>query len=155
MKVKRIGIDLAKNVFQLHGVDRHDQVVLKRRCTRTQWLKVLMTAAETECEIGMEACGGAHHWARVLEAHGYTVKLIPPQFVKPYVKSHKNDAKESLFTRSIGSASNALNIVYLSFSYDYCLLNRNGIPDNCPIAVAVGHCHFIDFIWIRPVWLYT
>ncbi len=94
-KLSRIGIDLAKNVFQCHGVDRQGQVVWKRRLTRNKWLKFLMEVAHKDCEIGMEACGGAHHWARVLQAHGYTVKLIPPQFVKPYVKSNKNDANDA------------------------------------------------------------
>ena len=95
MNISRIGIDLAKNVFQLHGVDRSGKAVWKRRLKRDQWLKVLLDQAEPGCEIGMEACGGAHHWARELESRGYTVKLIAPQFVKPYVKSNKNDANDA------------------------------------------------------------
>ena len=94
-KLSRVGIDLAKNVFQLHGVDRHGKAVWRRRLRRGNWLKVLMKTAEPTCEIGMEACTGAHHWARRLEARGYTVKLIAPQFVKPYVKSNKNDATDA------------------------------------------------------------
>jgi transposase len=86
---------LAKNVFQLHGVDRHGKVVWKRRLKRDQWLKALLDQVEPGCEIGMEACGGAHHWARQLQARGYTVRLIPPQFVKPFVKSNKNDANDA------------------------------------------------------------
>jgi len=95
MKLSRIGIDLAKNVFQLHGVDRKGEAVWKRRLKRDQWLKVLLDQTEPGCEIGMEACGGAHHWARELESRGYTVRLIAPQFVKPYVKSNKNDANDA------------------------------------------------------------
>ena len=95
MNISRIGIDLAKNVFQLHGVDRREKVVWKRRLKRDQWLKAVMVHAEPGCEMGMEACGGAHHWARELEARGFTVKLIAPQFVKPYVKSNKNDANDA------------------------------------------------------------
>ena len=95
MKLSRVGVDLAKNVFQLHGVDRHGKVVWKRRLRRDQWLKALLNQVEPGCEIGMEACGGAHHWARELQSLGYTVKLIPPQFVKPYVKSNKNDANDA------------------------------------------------------------
>ncbi len=95
MNISRIGIDLAKNVFQLHGVDRSGKAVWKRRLKRDQWLKVLLDQAEPGCEIGMEACGGAHHWARELESRGYTVKLMAPQFVKPYVKSNKNDANDA------------------------------------------------------------
>ena len=95
MKLIRVGVDLAKNVFQLHGVDQSEKVALRRKLTRENWLKVLLKAVEPGCEIGMEACGGAHHWARKLQAHGFRVKLIAPQFVKPYVKSNKNDANDA------------------------------------------------------------
>jgi transposase len=95
MNLSRVGVDLAKNVFQLHGVDRHEKVVWKRRLSRAKWLQVLLKQVEPGCEIGMEACAGAHHWARELESRGYIVKLIPPQFVKPYVKSNKNDANDA------------------------------------------------------------
>ena len=95
MKIKRMGVDLAKNVYQLHGVDGGDKCVLRRRLKRANWLPVLFDKAESGCEIGMEACTGAHHWARLLQSKGYKVKLIAPQFVKPYVKSNKNDAKDA------------------------------------------------------------
>ena len=95
MKLSYVGVDLAKNVFQLHGVDRTGQSIWRRRLRRDQWLKVLLDKIEPGCEIGMEACTGAHHWARVLQAKGFTVKLIAPQFVKPYVKSQKNDAHDA------------------------------------------------------------
>ena len=95
MKLSRVGIDLAKNVYQLHGVDCSGETMWTRRLRRGQWLQALMDKAEPGCEIGMEACGGAHHWARELQARGYTVRLIPPQFVKPYVKSNKNDANDA------------------------------------------------------------
>jgi len=95
MKLSRVGVDLAKNVFQLHGVDRQGKAVWKRRLSRSKWLQVLLDQVEPGCEIGMEACAGAHHWARELQAHGYIVRLIPPQFVKPYVKSNKNDANDA------------------------------------------------------------
>ena len=78
-KLSRVGIDLAKNVFQLHGVDRHGKVVWRRRLTRDKWLKALLEKVEPSCEIGMEACAGAHHWARELQAEGFTVKLVAPQ----------------------------------------------------------------------------
>jgi transposase len=82
-------------VFQLHGVDRHGKVVWKRRLKRDQWLKAVLDRGQPGCEIGMEACGSSHHWARELQSRGYTVKLIAPQFVKPYVKSNKNDANDA------------------------------------------------------------
>jgi len=95
MKLSRVGIDLAKNVYQLHGVDRSGKTIWKRRLKRHQWLKVLLDKTEPGCVIGLEACASAHHWGRELQSRGYTVKLIPPQFVKPYVKSNKNDARDA------------------------------------------------------------
>jgi len=95
MKVMRVGVDLAKNVFQVHGVDRNEKPVWRRRLSRKNWVKVLLETVEPGCEIGMESCGGAHHWARQLQAQGFQVKLIAPQFVKPYVKSNKNDANDA------------------------------------------------------------
>lgn len=95
MKLSYVGVDLAKNVFQLHGVDRHGQAVWRRRLRRGQWLKVLLETVESGCIIGMEACASAHHWARQIEAHGYDVRLVAPQFVKPFVKSNKNDRNDA------------------------------------------------------------
>ncbi|MBV8657667.1 MAG: IS110 family transposase [Burkholderiales bacterium] len=95
MKLKRLGIDLAKEVFQLHGVDGQERVVLRKRLRRAEFLAYLRDQVEQHCEIGMEACGGAHHWARQLQAMGFRVKLMAPQFVKPYVKSNKNDARDA------------------------------------------------------------
>jgi transposase len=95
MKLNRIGIDLAKNVFQLHGVDDRGKVVFRKRLTRDRWLSVFCESVEPGCEVGMEACGGAHHWARQLQARGFVVKVIAPQFVTPYVKSNKNDANDA------------------------------------------------------------
>ena len=95
MKLIRVGVDLAKNVIQVHGVDRNEKPVWRRTLPRKTWLKVLLETVEPGCEIGMEACGGAHHWARKLQELGFKVKLIAPQFVKPYVKSNKNDANDA------------------------------------------------------------
>lgn len=95
MNLIRVGVDLAKSVFQVHGVDRAERSVWRRRLRREDWIDVLRDRVEPGCEIGMEACGGAHHWARELQKFGYKVKLIAPQFVKPYVKSNKNDAADA------------------------------------------------------------
>lgn len=95
MKLIRVGVDLAKNVFQLHGVDRSERAVWRRRLRRENWIEVLCEQLEPGAEVGMEACGGAHHWARLLQRLGYKVRLIAPQFVKPYVKSNKNDAADA------------------------------------------------------------
>lgn len=93
MKLKRLGIDLAKNVYQVHGVDDNEQVRVRKSFSRTQLRRFL--AGLEPALIGMEACGGSHYWGRELTAMGHDVKLIPPQFVKPYVKRHKNDAVDA------------------------------------------------------------
>lgn len=93
MKVTTVGIDLAKNVFQVHGVDERGKTVLKRQLKRDQVGPFF--ANLPACLIGMEACGSAHHWARKLGALGHAVKLMAPQFVKPYVKTNKNDAADA------------------------------------------------------------
>ena len=95
MEIKRVGVDLAKNVFQLHGVDRHEKPVWKKSLRRGQWLQELHHRVAPGAEIGMEACAGAHHWGRQLRARGYRVKLMAPQFVKPYVKSNKSDRNDA------------------------------------------------------------
>lgn len=95
MKISRVGVDLAKNVFQLHGVDSRGKAVWKRQLPRDKWLRALSDTVEPGALIGLEACAGAHHWARLLIAKGYTVKIIPPQFVTPFVKSNKNDANDA------------------------------------------------------------
>ena len=95
MKIKRVGVDLAKNVFQLHGVDDRGKAVWKHRLSRGKWLAVLSDTVPPGTEVGMEACAGAHHWARQLIDRGYAVKIIAPQFVKPFIKSNKNDANDA------------------------------------------------------------
>jgi transposase len=93
MNVTTIGLDIAKNVFQVHGVDGKGKVVVRRSLKRGQ---VLAFFANLEaCVIGLEACAGAHYWARELEKLGHTVRLISPQFVKPYVKGNKNDKNDA------------------------------------------------------------
>lgn len=93
MNIKRIGIDLAKQVFQLHGVDHHEKPVLRKQLRRNQVLNYF--AKLSPCLIGIEACSSSHYWARELQKLGHTVKLMAPQFVKPYVKGNKNDANDA------------------------------------------------------------
>ena len=76
MKLMRIGVDLTKNVFQIHGVDCHEKPIWRQRLPRDLWLQTVLEKVEPGCEIGMESCGWAHHWARQLEALGFRVKLI-------------------------------------------------------------------------------
>ncbi len=91
--IKVVGVDLAKNIFQIYGVDGKDHCVFSKALRRS---KVLTYFANLPpCRIGMEACGSAHYWARELTLLGHDVKLMAPQFVKPYVKTNKNDARDA------------------------------------------------------------
>ena len=93
MQVTTIGLDIAKNVFQLHGIDAEGRVLIRRKVRRDQLLPLL--TAIGPCLIGMEACATAHHWARELMGFGHEVKLMPPAYVKAYVKRNKNDAADA------------------------------------------------------------
>jgi transposase len=91
--VTTVGIDLAKNVFSVHGVDAHGAVVLRRIVTRGKLVAVV--AQLPACLIGLEACSGAHEWARQFQRFGHAVKLMAPKFVAPYRKSGKNDGNDA------------------------------------------------------------
>lgn len=93
MKATTIGIDLAKNVFQVHAVNEYGKTVLKKQLKRDQMAEFF--ANLPAALIGMEACSGAHYWARKLTGMGHDVRLMAPQFVKPYVKTNKNDAADA------------------------------------------------------------
>ena len=91
--ISMIGLDLAKNVFQVHGVDVDGEVVVRRQLRRNQVEKFFAELPPTR--VGMEACGSAHHWARLIGGHGHEVRLMPPSYVKPYVKRNKNDGRDA------------------------------------------------------------
>jgi len=93
MEVTTVGTDIAKRIFQIHGVDKNGKTILKKKLMRDQVLSFIVNLPK--CLIGMEACGGANYWAREITKLGHEVKLIAPQFVKPYVKSNKNDQADA------------------------------------------------------------
>src|SRR5262245_13812867 len=93
MEITTIGIDLAKNVFQVHGVDATGEVVVRRSLRRAEMLPFF--ARLPSCLVGMEACGTSHYWARELIKLGHQVRLMPPAYVKPYVKRGKTDASDA------------------------------------------------------------
>ena len=99
MQISTIGIDIGKNSFHFVGFDARGGIVVRRQCSRTQLIRAL--ANVPPCLVGMEACCGAHHLGRILIAQGHDVRLIPPQYVKPFVKSHKNDLLDA---EAIGEA---------------------------------------------------
>ena len=92
-EITTIGFDLAKSVFQVHGADRDGRPLVRKTLRRAQLLDFF--AGLPACLVGMEACGSAHHWARELRALGHRVRLIPPQYVRPFVKTNKNDAADA------------------------------------------------------------
>lgn len=92
-KVTIIGIDLAKNVFQLHGAASDGSVVFRKKLSRLQFRKFM--AVQPECIVAMEACGSAHYWAREMAGLGHEPKLIAPHYVKPFIKRQKNDAADA------------------------------------------------------------
>ena len=91
--VKTIGLDIAKSVFQVHGVDAAGQVILRRQLNRRYVLAFFQKLPP--CLVGIEACASSHHWSRELQALGHTVRLMAPAYVKPYVKRQKNDATDA------------------------------------------------------------
>ena len=95
-EVSIIGVDLAKNVFQLHGSGADGSVLFRRQVRRAQFLEFF--EAHERCIVAMEACASAHHWGRQLQVMGYEVRLIAPAYVKPFVKRQKNDAACLLYT---------------------------------------------------------
>lgn len=106
MNITTVGIDLAKNVFQVHGVDERGKVMLRKSVKRSELTK-MFTNLPT-CLIGMEACGSAHYWARRLMEFGHTVKLMAPQFVKPYVNFLLHTSRE-VFAADLMAAAKALD----------------------------------------------
>src|SRR3974390_1204331 len=91
--ITTVGLDIAKSVFQVHGVDAAGQVVIRRQLRRRQVLPFFQKLPP--CLVGIEACASSHHWSRELEALGHTVRLMPPAYVKPYIKRQKNDAADA------------------------------------------------------------
>jgi transposase len=92
-EISTIGLDIAKNVFHAHGADAGGQQLFSRRIARGKVIEFF--AAQPRCLVALEACGGAHHWARQLMGMGHEVRLIPPAYVKPFVKRQKNDAADA------------------------------------------------------------
>src|SRR5260370_6031132 len=91
--VTTIGLDIAKMVFQVHGIDAEGKVIVRRKLKRRYVVPFFQRLPP--CLIGIEACASSHHWSREMQALGHTVRLMPPAYVKPYVKRHKNDAADA------------------------------------------------------------
>jgi len=92
-EITTVGVDLAKSVFQIHGIDAEGAIVVRRQLRRNQMLEFFQRLGP--CLVGMEACAGAHHWARELTRFGHDVRLMPPSYVKPYVRRGKTDQADA------------------------------------------------------------
>ena len=156
MQITTIGLDLAKHVFQVHGIDAAEKVVVRKQFRRGQVLKFF--EALSPCLIGMEACASAHHWARELTKLGHTVRLMPAKDVKAYIRRNKNDAADAAaiceavrrpsmrfvggqIGRSAGSvdaASHARSAGAATDASDQCLAGAYGRTRYCGGARARG-----------------
>jgi len=125
-QVVTVGLDLAKSVFQVHGVDAAGEVIVRRQIRRSQLLPFF--AKQPGCLVGMEACASSHHWARELTALGHEVKLMPAQYVKPYVKRGCWPARS--WRASPIPASSALGVTWPRGSASF--------PDRTPAAARSG-----------------
>src|ERR1017187_5149753 len=109
--ITTIGLDIAKSVFQVHGVDAEDKVIIRRQLKRRYVLAFFQKLPP--CLVGIEACASSHHWSRELKALGHTVRLMPPAYVKPYVKRQKNDAADA---EAICEAVSRVNMRFVATS---------------------------------------
>ena len=121
-----IGLDIAKSVFQVHGVDAAGQVVIRRQLKRRYVLSFFQKLPQ--CLVGIEACASSHHWSRELQALGHTVRLMPPAYVKPYVKRQKNDATDAE-AKSVRQSPEHARVVA---NQDFRAAERLGAPPHAP-----------------------
>jgi len=137
--VTTIGLDIAKSVFQVHGVDANGQVVIRRQLKRRYILAFFQKVPP--CLVGIEACASSHHWSRELQALGHTVRLMPPAYVKPYVKRHKNDATDAEAICEAVSRPNMRFVATKTPGQQSCLtLHRTPAPVHPPADLG-DQCH--------------
>ena len=150
--ITTIGLDIAKSVFQVHGVDADGHVVVRRQLKRRYVLAFFQKLPP--CLVGIEACASAHHWARELQALGHTAKLMPPAYVKPYVKRQKNDATDA---EAICEAVSRPNIRFVETKtpeqQSYLMLHRTRhlfIRQQTAVINAI-RSHLAEFGIVAPV----
>ena len=147
MQVSTIGVDLAKNVFQVHGVDSVGKVVISRQLRRKQVIDFFSKIPP--CLVGMEACGTAHHWAREVSKLGHTVRLMPPSYVKGYVKRSKNDAADAAaICEAVTRPS--MRFVPVKSADQQALLMLHRTRDLNPPAHAADQCAPSPSCRVRP-----
>ena len=152
LKLIIIGVDLAKNVFQLHGAAADGSVVFRKKLSRPLFERFM--AGHPPCVVAMEACAGAHHWARKLSGHGHQIRLIAPHYVKPFLKRQKNDAADAEAIveaalrptmRSVEPKSADQQAQAVAFGVREQLVNQRND------AVNALRSHLYEFDYIAPV----
>ena len=124
--VTTVGLDIAKSVFQVHGVDAKGNVILRRQIKRRYVLAFFQKLRP--CLVGVEACASSHYWSRELQALGHTVRLMPPAYVKPYVKRHKNDAADAEAICEAVTRANMRFVATKTPEQQSCLRRRTPTP---------------------------
>jgi transposase len=149
--VTTIGLDIAKSVFQVHGVDAHGNVVVRRQLRRRQVLPFFKKLPL--CLVGVEACATSHHWSRELQALGHTVRLMPPAYVKPYLKRQKNDAADAEAICEAVTRPNMRFVETKTSEQQSCLMlhrTRHFIRQQTAVINAI-RAHLAEFGIVAPV----
>ncbi len=150
--VTTIGLDIAKSVFQVHGVDAAGQVVIRRQLKRRQVLSFFQRLPA--CLVGIEACASSHHWARELQLVGHTVRLMPPAYVKPYVKRHKNDATDAEAICEAVARANMRSVTIKTPEQQGCLIlhrTRHLLIRQQTSVINAIRAHLAEFGIVAPV----
>jgi transposase len=150
--ITTIGLDIAKSVFQVHGVDADGQVVIRRQLKRRYVLAFFQKLPP--CLVGIEACASSHHWSRELKALGHTVRLMPPAYVKPYVKRHKNDATDAEAICEAVTRPNMRFVATKTLEQQSCLTlhrTRHLFIRQQTSVINVIRAHLAEFGIVAPV----
>ena len=150
--ITTIGLDIAKSVFQVHGVDAGGQVIFRRQLKRRYVLTFFQKLSP--CLVGIEACASSHHWSRELEALGHTVRLIPPAYVKPYVKRQKNDATDAEAICEAVTRTNMRFVPTKTPEQQSCLMlhrTRHLFIRQQTAVINSIRAHFAEFGIVAPV----
>jgi transposase len=150
--ITTIGLDIAKSVFQVHGVDAEGKVVIRRQLKRRYVLAFFQKLPS--CLVGIEACASSHHWSRELQALGHTVRLMPPAYVKPYVKRQKNDAADAEAICEAVSRANMRFVATKTPEQQSCLMlhrTRHLIIRQQTAVINAIRAHLAEFGIVAPV----
>ncbi|HEX2351984.1 MAG TPA: IS110 family transposase, partial [Xanthobacteraceae bacterium] len=150
--ITTIGLDIAKSVFQIHGVDAAGNVIVRRKLKRRYVLSFFQKLPA--CRVGIEACASSHHWSRELQALGHTVRLMPPAYVRPYVKRQKNDAADAEAICEAVTRANMRFVATKTFEQQSCLMlhrTRHLFIRQQTAVINAIRAHLAEFGIVAPV----